>query len=325
MNELIDFLTSQEIVIVYIVALVACLLCVVIYIVEKNEDKRRKRHNTRELNKLVEKVQQEQDEDTTSDVHYDRPVIQEVVSVKKDNTAVVEMINEVQDAEDEENVLEVEPLKVDTAESIDTVSLQSIPEEELQYTSIEPDQETAQLELKKLTEELRKAEELEKTEEVVVNNYEEQQEENAIISLEELVRKSKDIYEANEKTQYIEEGTAPISIQELEQQAGRESAKYAEPFVISSVVNEKEVEEELMEEKQIMVMQDFNTVNTNQVVTTKKFKNSPIISPVFGIENKEVNNLELENTANYEKLDQEIKKTNEFLMTLRELQKKLDE
>ena len=34
--------------------------------------------------------------------------------------------------------------------------------------------------------------------------------------------------------------------------------------------------------------------------------------------------IELENTANYEKLDEEIRKTNEFLSKLRELQKNLD-
>ena len=57
----------------------------------------------------------------------------------------------------------------------------------------------------------------------------------------------------------------------------------------------------------------------------KKFKSSPIISPIYGIEkDSNSNELELENTANYEKLDEEIKKKNEFLMTLRELQKKLD-
>ena len=59
----------------------------------------------------------------------------------------------------------------------------------------------------------------------------------------------------------------------------------------------------------------------------KKFKSSPVISPVFGIEKPEINtssDIELENTANYEKLDEEIRKTNEFLMTLKELQKKLD-
>ena len=73
-----------------------------------------------------------------------------------------------------------------------------------------------------------------------------------------------------------------------------------------------------------------NKVNVNNTIISqdKKFKSSPIISPVYGIEKKEEDlsptELELENTANYEKLDEEIKKTNEFLMTLRELQKKLD-
>ena len=76
-------------------------------------------------------------------------------------------------------------------------------------------------------------------------------------------------------------------------------------FEISTVVGE--VKEEVVEPE------------------VKKFKNSPFISPVYGIEKTEaVNDLELENTANYEKLDAEIKKTNEFLMTLKELQSKLD-
>jgi len=67
-----------------------------------------------------------------------------------------------------------------------------------------------------------------------------------------------------------------------------------------------------------------NDIENNNL---KKFHNSPIISPIYGIEkinNVEKNDLELENTANYEKLDQEIKKTNEFLMTLKDLQEKLD-
>ena len=39
------------------------------------------------------------------------------------------------------------------------------------------------------------------------------------------------------------------------------------------------------------------------------FKSSPVILPIFGIEKKEsTTNMELENTANYEKLDEEIKK-----------------
>ena len=63
--------------------------------------------------------------------------------------------------------------------------------------------------------------------------------------------------------------------------------------------------------------------------TEKRFKSSPVISPVYGLENrpKEIyknTELELENTANFEKLDAEIRKTNQFIVALKELQKKLD-
>ena len=56
MNELIEFLTSKEIIVVYIVAGIACLLCFIIYLIDKNYTKRKQRQNTRELNKLVEEV-----------------------------------------------------------------------------------------------------------------------------------------------------------------------------------------------------------------------------------------------------------------------------
>ena len=66
-------------------------------------------------------------------------------------------------------------------------------------------------------------------------------------------------------------------------------------------------------------------IEREKQVFANKFKSSPIISPIYGVEKEEKNEqLELENTANYEKLDAEIKKTNEFLSKLKELQKKLD-
>ena len=54
MNELMDFLTSQEIIVVYIVVAIAILLCFFIYLIDKTYYKRKQRHNTKELNKLVE-------------------------------------------------------------------------------------------------------------------------------------------------------------------------------------------------------------------------------------------------------------------------------
>jgi len=60
---------------------------------------------------------------------------------------------------------------------------------------------------------------------------------------------------------------------------------------------------------------------------SKKFKNSEVFSPVFGIKRdviykKEYN--ELGETINIKELDMEIKRTEEFLKELKKLKSKLD-
>ena len=69
----------------------------------------------------------------------------------------------------------------------------------------------------------------------------------------------------------------------------------------------------------------FKQIKTENIEKpTTKFKNSPIISPVFGLDsNDNVSNIEVENTANLDKLSEEIKKTTEVLNTLKELRKNL--
>ena len=309
--DLLEFLTSKEIIIVYIVAGVAGLLCFIIYLVDKNNVKARMRHNTRELNKLVEEVKEEIPEKVEQQVYYEEPVLEVVESVEEATSTPI-----------------VVPERVEI-----TPVVENKEEEQLQYTTIEPDQKTAQMELKKLEEELRKQEEIINEEEnnnISLTNYEEEQEENAIISLEELVKKSKDMYEANELTQYADEGNEPITLQELEEKVGKESTKIEDTFIIENVVPVEELETPVVEEEPVLqqiTMDDFNTIKVEEVKEeSKKFKSSPIISPIFGIEKGDTSNtdMELENTADYDKLDQEIKKTNEFLMTLRELQSKLD-
>ena len=305
MDEFLEFLTSQEAIVVYLIAGVACLICLIVYFVEKNNVKIKQRHNTRELNKLVEQVKNEAEIEDTPD-SYIEPVI-----------------SPINESASRENII------------VDPISIQE--EEQLQYTSIEPDMETAQLELQKITEELKRQEEAEKEEVVEVevetenhdlSNYEEQQEENAIISLEELVQKSKDMYAQNELTQYVDEGNEPISLKELEEKAVLSKPKFEDEFSIQNVVPAEEVVEVMEEVRPTVKLDDFNTIEatTTAVEPVKKFKSSPIISPIFGIEkdeNKDTN-MELENTANYDKLDAEIKRTNEFLLTLKDLQKKLD-
>lgn len=399
MRELLEFLTSKEIVVVYIVAGLACLLCFIIYLVEKNNEKLKRRQNTRELNRLVEAVKEEVPELAQTPVIVEQPVLQKIESndeissvsellestaemeklntekvevsaeptVEKVNTLVIEPMDIVTEVVEEIEVAEevsLEPAIVQTSavseepvvEKAEVVQEEKV-EEELQYTSIEPDQATAKLELERLTEELRKQEAEAEVQNIALTNYEEEQEENAIISLDELVKKSKEMYEANELTQYSDEGNEPISLQDLERLGEQKNSSYNEPFIIENIVSEEELKEETLEINQevslnpvSVIESTVNTVSVNAqqavnevkasavenstiktavetvVNNNKKFKSSPIISPIYGIEKTTVTNneLELENTANYEKLDEEIKKTNEFLMTLKELQSKLD-
>lgn len=350
MNDLLEFLTSQEIIIVYIIAALACLICFIVYLVEKNNEKLRLRHNTRELNKLVEEIKALTPEEAKAEL-YDTPVLENIIE-QPEKPMVIGPIN----VEETVDLSEV----VEEVKKYEDEVIEEEPEDELEYTSIEPDQETARLELERLKEQLER-EELREQEEVVeptpvevqpvqttepqieaietVNEYEEEQEKTAIISLEELLAKSKEMYEANELTQYKDEGNEPISIQDLEIQVQRQAATYDEPFIIANVVPEEELQEGIneafeqivQEEKEVLHVDDMNTISeetVNPVVKeeVRKFQASPIISPIFGIERdtSKDNALSLENTANYDKLDAAMRKNNEFYMSISELQGKTE-
>ena len=202
--------------------------------------------------------------------------------------------------------------------------------------TIEEQQEEAQKELDKAALSLID----DKKEEDTLTNFEIEQEENAIISYNELVKVSENLYESNEKTQYEDEGNEPITIEQLREKfsdSSKEEVK-AEPnselvSTIDKIINDSKKEEsiDLNKEKENIErpkvkLDDF--VLEKETKKETKFKSSPIISPVFGIEKekaiKEQTELELEQTADLEKLDAEIRKTNQFLQVLKELQKKLD-
>ena len=380
MNELIGLLTSKEIIVVYIVVAVACALGFAIYMIDKNYYKRKQRHNTKELNKLVEEVNEiienEYEEQPTNEV-FNTPVLETIepvaYSAKVNEEIVIEtpVVSEVKVEEVKQDVVEEEFIEQLEDEELEPISIEEIVletmeeepvveevkvEEELTYTSIEPNRQQAQEELMRLTLELEKAEQEQKN--IDLTAYEEEQEENAIISLNELVAKSKEMYEANEITQYADEGNEPISLEDLEKRMNKVQEEVAaiesieEPISVTEITSYDEpvitetfdlnaiipTLEAITEEPQQMVLDDFNSIKVEPVVeetkiepvrpayqATKKFERSPVISPIYGIERQETKEeLELENTANYEKLDEEIKKTNEFLMTLRELQKNLD-
>ena len=345
MSGLIEFLTTEEMILVYVLVGIASVLYFIIYILDKTAMKRKQRQNTRELQKIVLESSADSLDEKVENVS-EEPVlmpITEEMKVEEPEVKESEPVLEVSNVSQAEEVavmpeverlsIEEQPVQVDATEIISEESTE-LPkvEEELQYTSIEPDPSEAQAELMRLTETLEKAEEEVKN--IDLTAFEEEQEQNAIISLDELMSRNKALYESGELEKLEDEGNEPISLQDLEErmkavQTEVESIE-AEPSIVT-------IEESISEPKQ-MVLDDFQTVSISTVDTTKveekpvyqehkKFKSSPVISPVFGIEKPVVNNssdIELENTANYEKLDEEIRKTNEFLMTLKELQKNLD-
>lgn len=143
----------------------------------------------------------------------------------------------------------------------------------------------------------------------VVKSFEEEEEENAIISYDELKKAANFGYTDEEMDKYVDEKDAIISIAELERLYKESTALNIE------TANEKEEVE--LKSFDIKRVEDLPEISSE-----KKFQSTPFISPVYGIGAVE-ESLELEQTANLAKLNEEIKKTNEFLKALKELKKNL--
>jgi len=170
-------------------------------------------------------------------------------------------------------------------ENVEEVPLVIDVEEEPVKVEISKEQQ-AKIELEKIEEELENPKSLEDT----ITSLEAMEEESAIISYQELLETTKEMNIVQTDT-----GDEFISINEL-------LKKYNEPLV------EKEM----------------TKVSLNDAYNKEDFTNSPRISPIEGVENPNLNEIQLENTANLEKLDKEIRKTNEFLNILNELKKNLE-
>lgn len=276
---------SNQIYFVYGLIGIVLVLIVLILVLDKKD---RKRHYSKDLFKIKKNVE------------VDLPMIESIPITHPPH-----------ELEEEAQLPEIMTLPVDQ------VSL----EEEITYVEDNPELEKtqAQLELQRLTEELKKQESEEDN--IKLTHFELEQEEEAIISIQELMKKSNELYDKNEEVQYMDEGNEPINIEELQ-------AKFQDTTSLKTVV--EPIEEEV-------VLQDFVSEQVLESSKQTKFKNSPFISPVFGIEKPEPtpqelielpssheDQIQLEQTANLDQLDEEIRKTNEFLQVLKELQKNLE-
>ena len=142
----------------------------------------------------------------------------------------------------------------------------------------------------------------------IVNKAFNDEEKNAIISVRELEKKANSLYDSEEVRKHEDEGNEPISISELE-----------------ALYKSTEVKEEVpvveIEEPTIIMQEQFN-LNDDTVKENTSFTATPFISPVYGIDSSRENtldNINLEQTANLDKLTGELKKVNAFLKELKEL------
>ena len=335
MQEIIDFLAKKEVFILFIVLLLAISLYIILWIIsfiKKKEEQKKLKTNTQELTKLAEKVKilEKEQQESSAPVF---KIKQEKVTVEVPKKKVIPP--KVVVTETITSPLGIEPvvtevIKPKNDETVSEIEILDTKPSTITYKDEVYTKEEAQEELKKIEEQLISQDKEEKQENIKLTNFEEDQEQNAIISLEELLERGKTITQ-DEIVKHEDDGDEPITLQELE-------AKWRKDQEVIALKNEEDEDIEILslDEEKPFSYEDIKVEETKEKVPTMEelfskskvpYKPTPVISPIFGIEEDKLstnNSLSLENTANYDKLDAEIRKTNEFLSRLKELQKKLD-
>lgn len=205
---------------------------------------------------------------------------------------MIEMTTQLQEEVLENNNIEIQEVnEVVTDEEIESLDLEPpmIKKIETVETNLD-NKEKALVELAKIEDTLEHQVSLEDT----LTNLETIEEENAIISYQELLENT------NELTTVMEDdGDEPITLDEVFKLF---NGNNDDGIVINESLEALPIEEAYQGE----------------------FNSSPYLSPINGVEGENLADIQLENTANLEKLDKEIRKTNQFLNILNELKKNLE-
>lgn len=215
---------------------------------------------------------------------------EELSPIQKDE--MIEMTTQVQEEVLENNNIEIQEVnEVVTDEEIESLDLETpmIKKIETVETNLD-NKEKALVELAKIEDTLEHQISLEDT----LTNLETIEEENAIISYQELLENT------NELTTVMEDdGDEPITLDEVFKLF---NGNNDDGIIINESLEALPIEEAYQGE----------------------FNSSPYLSPINGVEGENLADIQLENTANLEKLDKEIRKTNQFLNILNELKKNLE-
>lgn len=229
--------------------------------------------------------------------------------------------------EDISKIKELENIeKTDKVDKVD----KNVPAEEEHI--IYKEEETPK-EAKKAIEEAAKKLVYEEQSDIVTPTFfEKMQEENSIISYDELMSKNLDFDLSNEQV-LEDDGNEPITIDELYKFHEKDDKEDTDLDKLDVSKDEKSYKINAIDEDSVIdSFKDSSKDDDEKMVyyvnsESKKFKNSQVISPVFGVKRdviykKEYN--ELGETIDIKELDMEIKKTEEFLKQLKRLKDKLD-
>ena len=229
-----------------------------------------------------------------------------------------------------EDILKIKELEnIEKTDKVDKVD-KNIPAEEEHI--IYKEDETPK-EAKKAIEEAAKKLVYEEQSDIVTPTFfEKMQEENSIISYDELMSKNLDFDFSNEQV-LEDDGNEPITIDELYKFHEKDDKEDTDLDKLDVSKDEKSYKINAIDEDSVIdSFKDSSKDDDDKMVyyvnsESKKFKNSQVISPVFGVKRdviykKEYN--ELGETIDIKELDMEIKKTEEFLKQLKRLKDKLD-
>ena len=315
MKELIKEFGKENIIIMVAIVAVVLLALVLIIVIEKiNEKKTIKRElkniedslNEKKGKELVNEIKrheikkQLQKDEVESYQRYKEEQRKKEEQRLKEEKLRREKIEQLK-YEEEKPKPEIKEKKSNIEEEINL--LEDTPKQEVYYTPIETSKEKAKEKLEEVTKRLID----EESNLIDHTHFEVEQEEKSIISYDELIKASHDIDEKNDRL-LKDEDEAAITIEELYKKHQEEQTILDE---INNINNKVKVN------------------NPEFIDEPKKFKNSEVISPVFGIYSGKVKNSkdvlkEINKDVRPKDLEDEIQRTEDFLTELKKLKNKLD-
>ena len=299
---------SQNEIIIMIGVVSVLLLCISILTILDIREYLKSKKVVVELEDDSVSIQENSEEETKLEpievtIHEDKVPDEVMINVTKNSNNDIlleEMEEEKYETKVDDNVL-IQDIKEETVEPvINEIKEETAYIEEVHDEVLEPIVEKKEKKKLEIYEDIDEFEENLPNKLDDVTNFEMEQERTAIISLDELLAKSDELYNDNEYVQY-DDGNEPITIDEVISRFRKES----EPVSVA------------VKEDTAPIPVVMKEIEEDEVLVPYERKEAPpFISSIYGIETDN-HALEFENTATYEKLDRE--NYNDFVAKLREM------